>query len=254
MTDCNQDVIAVHAVSPPAIDGRLDDAVWEAAPRYEMMRSREQIAQRPGYRAQAGAVQFAWDADHLYVAARFEDDDVIARGEADNLPHFQLGDTFELFLKPIGQTHYWEMYATPRGRQSLMRLEAAGLVGLPGNRLDLDPILEVGVTVDGTLNNGHDRDRGWTAELAIPLNKLDAAAGGRLQPGLRWQILVARYNYGRYQQHRGPELTMYPQLSRPSFHDVWEYANLRFEGSPQGVRKPLARLQSSLIKGTSDAN
>lgn len=220
---------AVHAEDSIQVDGRLEEAVWQSAPRYPMVHGRDRIERRPDYTPQPGTVQLAWDEQHLYVAARLEDRDVVAQGDADNLRHFSKGDTLEVFLSPADGMRYWEPYATPHGRQTVMRFEAPGRLGLAGNRQRLKPILSVAGEVDGTLNDPSDRDHAWMVEMVIPIAELTGDDGARLQAGNDWHILIGRYNHSRYIMHRGAELTMYPQLSRTSFHNLWEYGELSLE-------------------------
>jgi hypothetical protein len=61
------------------------------------------------------------------------------------------------------------------------------------------PGLEWAVQVDGTLNHGADRDRGWTAELALPWAgmQLLARPDGRSLPphdGDTWRMDFSRFN------------------------------------------------------------
>ena len=61
--------------------------------------------------------------------------------------------------------------------------------------------------------------------MAMPINDLNAE-GHPFSPDKRWRILVARYNYSRYFDFRGPELTMTPKLSQTNYHLLPEYAYL----------------------------
>ena len=58
--------------------------------------------------------------------------------------------------------------------------------------------LRVTAHIDGTLNDGSDHDRGWTAEMAIPLKEL-ATAGVPLDHDHPWTVLAGRYNYDHRQ-------------------------------------------------------
>ena len=82
-------------------------------------------------------------------------------------------------------------------------------------------------TYRGTLNDWRDHDRRWTQEVAIPFDKLDRF-GELSNRKDNWTILWAHYNYTRYRtQATGPELSSWPVLSRPFFHLVEEYAQLK---------------------------
>ena len=87
-----------------------------------------------------------------------------------------------------------------------MAHQAATLAGIGGHIhprgerwgfLDWDfPGLRHSVHVDGTLNQGGDRDRGWTVELAFPWKGLRWLADGRTLPpkqGDVWRIDCSRF-------------------------------------------------------------
>lgn len=207
-----------RAHRPVEVDGRLDDPVWERAPRYSLTRSvADGRRDRPGTVIEGGYVQFAWDDDFLYVACNFECSDVIAIGEADQLLHHTLGDLMEVFLRPADFSWYWELYITPRAHRTLYFYPGPG--HLPMNTTkEHDPSpLVAGAQVQGRLNNRTQRDQGWTGELAIPLDML-TSRGESFAPGADWLVLIGRYNYSRYLE-ADKQLTMFPQLPRTNFHD-----------------------------------
>lgn len=214
---------AVYTATPVVVDGWMDEAVWSQAKGYPLSLGRDEGPESAV--EEKGTVWLAWDDFYLYVAVKFEDSDIVADGVADQQPHFQLGDVCELFLRPEGQTWYWELYATPRGKKSHFWFPGRGRFGLPSN-FQYQSGLRVGAQIEGTLNDWRDKDSSWTAELAMPISDL-TARGESFGPGAPWRILVARYNYGRYRTRRGPELTMAPRLSETNFHLLEEYAQLR---------------------------
>jgi hypothetical protein len=60
-------VRAVHATSPPSLDGRLDDEVWTLAPAASGFVQRDPDNGQPMTRATR--IQIAYDNRYLYVAA-----------------------------------------------------------------------------------------------------------------------------------------------------------------------------------------
>lgn len=211
------EIKAIHATAAIVTDGELSEEIWQKAPAYD-------LCAMPGAAGllEHGRVQFAWDDQCLYMAVRFDDSDVVATGNADNLPHFELGDLAELFIGSAQDTWYYELYVTPQSRQTSYFF--AG----PGRRFSscmlATSMLKVAAHVDGSLNQWRDRDRGWLAEMAIPwsaLREADSAAG----PATPWRVLVARYNYSRYLP--ATELASYPALKAVNFHVPAEYATLR---------------------------
>lgn len=86
-----------------------------------------------------------------------------------------------------------------------------------------DNFFYVAAQFQGTLNNWHDKDKSWTAEMAMPIEDLQAYCA-KFSQQANWKILIGRYNYSRYLQD--VELSMTPQLSKTNYHLNEEYADL----------------------------
>lgn len=216
---------ALHASTAIKIDGHLREPLWKHAPAYKLIAM--PIHDKSGERKvlhEAGTIRMLWDEHYLYLGAELDDSDVVAEGTADGLPDFQLGDVCELFIRPPNETWYWELYVTPDNRQTTYFFPGPGRLGLPSNLRSKTNLLKVAAQVHGTLNNWHDRDRGWTAEMAVPISMLTARGehfGPKAPP---WRILIGRYNYSRYLPE--VELSSFPELSKTDFHLLAEYCDL----------------------------
>jgi len=224
---------AVKAATPIVVDGVLDEEIWENAPAYPMNPAPGRSSPIP---FAGGTLRFAWDDEHLYFAAELEDDNILAYKDADGEHHYAFGDVIELFVAPADKTWYWELYATPLGRQTVMflqRTEDMPPDSFPRITILEDVRMDVAVKVDGTVNDLGDKDKGWIVEMAVPVSEL-TKMGDAWGPGSEWTILVGRYDYSRYFDERGEqdaqfELSSAPALSRMSFHLKDEYARLVFE-------------------------
>jgi len=203
---------AVYAGKPITVDGILDERVWRHAKSYPMYvpAERSSSAVQP---AESGLVRLAWDERYLYVGAKFEDSDVVALGETDDLPHYKLGDVCEIFLKPVDQPWYWELWATPRGKKTAVFWSRRGQRGAKRKLT-----LRSAARVSGSVNDSTDTDEGWTCETAIPIAELGAAD--------RWLVLVARQNYTGAVDPEHRELSATSRLSQSNFHLYEEYAVL----------------------------
>jgi len=220
-------MVAKYSSVPVNIDGKLDDAAWADAEVYQMNLSRDKLKNGEKL-VEAAKVKLAWDDKYFYVGVDFEDSDIVAEGDKDQLHHYSLGDVCELFLKPADSTWYWELYVTPHSKKTSFFIPGRGRLGVPSTFADYKCGLTVaGHIENGTLNNWEDRDNGWTAEMAMPIKDL-TSRGNKFCEGQDWRILVARYNYSRYFD-MGPELSMTPSLSATSYHLVNEYAVLRLQ-------------------------
>lgn len=221
-TNIPLDFHARSTAQPIELDGRLDEPVWQSAPRYPFQLSQDKTG-RNELLVDPGTVQLAHDEDYLYLGLHLEDSDVVAEGEKDQELHFKLGDVAEVFLKHQQASYYWEFYATPKSHKSVLFFPGRGRLGLPSNLTTTGHEIDVAAQVDGSLNDWQDRDRGWTAEIRI--RKADVSDQGLpLAPGESWGIFFARFNYSRYLSER--ELSMAPALSVTSFHRFEEYGRL----------------------------
>lgn len=215
---------AVRANKAVVIDGKLDDEVWQQAPFYPLFLSKDNIDSGQVLQ-EAGHVKFAWDDEYFYLAADFKDSDIIARGAEDQMHHYQYGDLCELFLKPVYESYYWELYVTPAGKKSSYFFPSKDYLSQPDIFEKYSCGLKVAAEIDGTLNNHQDKDNGWTAEMAMPIKDLEAY-GCKFGLGQKWTVLVGRYNYSGGLDQK--ELSMTPQLSKTSYHLLDEYAALEF--------------------------
>lgn len=226
------EVKASYAAEPVKIDGVLNDSVWQVAKVYHVNLSEDKLAGGPGVEPQslqeAGKVRVAWDDNWLYVAFDFTDSDVVAEGKKDGLHHYKMGDLAEVFIKPANQSWYWELYATPTGKKTTFFFPSQGRMGLPSNfgYKFQKGRLKVAAKVNGTLNDYSDHDRGWTAEMAIPISEL-TSRGEKFDPEASWRIFIGRYNFSYYLKH--PELSMMPSLPKTNYHMINDYAKLELE-------------------------
>jgi hypothetical protein len=221
---------AYRTAGPMQIDGRLDEPDWAPAPRSP--RFVDLITGRPTIHDTHAAV--LWDDTNLYVGFWVEEPFVEAALTERDALIFTENDV-ELFI--AGKDAYYELEINALGTiyESLFVWEdayerggfsrapefsrtAEGARPFPGVgfekhprgarmgffRWDL-PGLRAAVSVDGTINDNRDRDRGWTVEIAIPWSGMDwlARADGRALPprdGDVWRMDFSRFNTYREAQ------------------------------------------------------
>uniref|UniRef100_Q023Q6 Carbohydrate-binding domain-containing protein n=1 Tax=Solibacter usitatus (strain Ellin6076) TaxID=234267 RepID=Q023Q6_SOLUE len=155
-----------RASSPIRIDGRLDDAAWARAPWTAYFIDIEGAKRpKPRYRTRA---KMLWDDTYLYVAAELEEPDIRATLTEHDSVIFHDND-FEVFLNPSGDgRNYFEF--------EINALNTGWDLFLPkpyreGGKADNSweiPGLLTEVSLNGTINNPADHDRGWTVEMAFP--------------------------------------------------------------------------------------
>lgn len=195
--------------TPTAVDadGQLDEAVWAEVPwtaNFVEMTGRGRTSPQLATRA-----KMVWDDEALYVAAQLEEPHVWATlTERDT--RIYLDNAFEVFIDPNGDTHdYYELEVNALGTLwDLMLLKPYRDGGPLVSAWDIRG-LEVGVRVNGTLNDPTDTDEGWTVELALPWSVLvEAAPEARLpRSGEQWRLNFSRSHWsldatdGVYRKH-----------------------------------------------------
>ncbi len=218
----NRAVEAVYTATPVKIDGVLDDEIWTKAPAYTFNAYNAECAQN-------GEIKFAWDDQYVYVGAKLTDDDVVTISDKDQSHLYKEGDLLEVFLKPLNDTYYWEIYANPLSARSSFFIAGGGrLISDEISRPEhLMKDLKVAAKVDGTINNWQDVDKGWTAEMAIPIKDL-TRYGAELKENSVWRFLIGRYNYSRYLENNELSgITEFKDNNR-SFHYKPSYGYMKF--------------------------
>jgi hypothetical protein len=225
---CDTNAIAhyiAHKVSEPIrIDGLPDEKSWQAAP--QSPRFVDIITGKPAMYDTRAAV--LWDDENLYVAYWVEEPNVAATLTEYGSLIYQNND-IELFIAGRDAYYEFELNAlntvyevffvweddyqsggfaeAPEFLRNVPKVRPFNGVAFKnhprGKRIGFwnwrFPGLKSAVHVDGTLNDGADRDRGWTVEIALPWAGMKwlALADGRALPprdGDVWRIDFSRFN------------------------------------------------------------
>ncbi len=218
--------VARHTATPLAIDGKLDDPAWAAAPwTADFVDIEGDVKPKPRFRTRA---KILWDNTHLYIAADLEEPHVWGKLTQHDSVIFHDPD-FEVFLDPDGDTHaYYEF--------ELNALNTGWDLFLPKPYIDggkardewAIPGLKTAIHIRGTLNNPRDTDTGWTLEMAFPWTAF--APPGTLAtvaPRAPADGNVWRMNFSRVQWQFTTPDGRYEKIPKtPENNWVW---------SPQGV-------------------
>jgi len=238
---------AYRVATPPCIDGRLDEAVWQVTPQSAPFR--DLISGKKTIHDTRVAV--LWDDEFLYVGYWIEEPDVQATlTERDS--KIYMDNDVELFI--AGEDTYYEFeinsfgtiyevffiweesyekggYATMDG----LGLDEPGRIPFHGVGYKPHPRgprigfwnwdfqgLQSAVFVDGTVNDDRDRDRGWTVELALPWSGMSvlAKADKRSLPPQDQDIW--RMDFSRFNQYKEAPPANDPGGWAWSPHGVWD--------------------------------
>jgi hypothetical protein len=179
------------------LDGKLDDAVWKDAPSTgDFVRSMDGM--KPDQKTTAKVL---YDDKNLYVAFEMDDKDVWSNlTKPDDKLWTQ--EAVEMFIDADGDGKtYVELQTNPKGAVFDSYLPA-----YRQNQNDWQSGMKVAIKVDGTVDVRSDVDKGWVAEVAIPL---EAAKGKEKEMknvppklGTEWRVNFFRLDMpaGRPQQ------------------------------------------------------
>ncbi|HEV2733896.1 MAG TPA: DUF5916 domain-containing protein, partial [Longimicrobiaceae bacterium] len=224
--------------TPPAIDGRLGDTAWAAAP---VAGSFVQLRPAPGATAsEATEVRVLYDDRALYVAVRNRDarpDSVVARlARRDQAVH---SDWFTVLVDSrLDRRTALAFAVNPRGvKRDYVVVDGAD------DDAGWDAVWEAAAAVDG---------EGWTAELRIPLSQLRFSAGaGERTWGINFAREVARRGELAYWSPVSPrtaglaaqsgELTGLRDLRPPRRLELPPYSAARVPRAPGDAADPFYR-------------
>jgi hypothetical protein len=181
---------------PIKIDGKLDEPAWKAAPSTGLF-----VNTMNGEPAQPNTeAKLLWDNQNLYIAFENVDTDVWGTlTERDSKLWTQEMDEVMIDANGDGKG-YIELQVAPNGTifDTYLPTYRKYEDSLDPKRkpYDWNSKLKAAVKVDGTLNKRDDQDKGWTAEMALPLadvNGLDTN-GVKVPPALgdKWRLNMFR--------------------------------------------------------------
>lgn len=225
--------VCYRSSAPLTIDGLINEADWLNVPWSEYFGDIEgSLKPEPAYKTR---MKMLWDTNFLYIAAELEEPHVWANlTERESIVFYD--NDFEVFIDPDGDTHHYLEYEMNAFNTQW------DLMLLKPYRDDLKQNVAIdnwnfndmksAVHVDGTINNPKDNDRGWTLEIAIPLDALtEISSTGKLPvQGEQYRIDFSRVEWtvdivdGKYKKRT--HLVEGKEKPLPENNWVW---------SPQGV-------------------
>lgn len=239
--------VAYRTADEVQIDGILDEYVWQNAPRSP--RFRDMIYGEEAIHDTRAAV--LWDDEYLYVAYWIEEPDLQATLTERDAPIYQDNDVeffiagkdgyYEFEINSYGTIYevlfFWEDAYKTGGYETIEELaidkpgvrpfHGVGYKNHPmGPRIgfwnwDL-PGLLTAVSLDGTINDSSDRDRGWTVELAIPWEGLALLAKAEKRSLPPRDHDVWRMDFSRFNQYKEAAPSRDPGGWVWSPHGTWD--------------------------------
>jgi WD40 repeat protein len=240
--------VCYRAQGPIAIDGRLDEAAWQAVPWTEDFVDIEgDLRLPPRFRTR---VKMLWDDQYFYIAGELEEPHVCGTlTEHDSVIYHD--NDFEVFIDPDGDNHnYGELELNALNTTWDLLLKKPYRDGGPAlNEWEI-PGLKTAVHVDGTLNDGRDNDRGWTVEIAIPWEVLGKLSDMAAPPkdGDQWRVNFSRVEWrhdiveGKYRKlpHRHEDNWVWSPQWAVDMHrpELWGYVQFSTAAPGQATFRP----------------
>lgn len=203
------------------IDGLLDEPDWaqadELGPFYAYDGKRRILNQT--------RARLVWDDSHLYVAFICDDDDIHTPYTKRDDPLYE-SEAVEIFIDADGDAdEYVELQAAAND----VHFDAA-FAG--GRRKNFDTKYNVNyetkAALQGTLNDGGDRDRAWISEWKIPIEEL-RDVDKRPAPGVSWRINLFRLDRKRQGERVvGTEASAWSSPLSGDFHHLERFGTLEF--------------------------
>lgn len=220
---------AIWCLPLPAFDeSNLDSvrAAFAAATPCAMGQAWRAVVE-PGFAP--GHVHTGWRQDSLLLFAELTDHNIFTNATAANQRMWELGDTFEIFLRPAGRTEYVEFQVTPNNQQ--LQLRFANHEALRRARMTnaFEEFL-LPANVFRSMTWVQPGNQKWFVYASIPAILVSGMA--RLNAGGRWHFSFSRYA----NTHGGePVISSTSPHAAADFHRQQEWGELVFaaaESSP----------------------
>lgn len=220
----------LQARGPIVVDGRADEADWQTAPAIDFVFPWDDVTK---VSPQSTVARMLWDQDNLYLLYECVDPYLDAKVAQHDGPVWE-EDAVELFATPNPESlnAYFGYEMNARGTFLDYLAHDAG-----GKRTDKSCFdwqsegVQIKTTLDGTLNDHSDRDRGWVLEAAIPFENF-RHLGGQIPPrdGDLWRL-----NLNRTKGYQG-QFSMWSDshAEQASFHHAAYFGKAIFSAKKVG--------------------
>ena len=226
------------------IDGKANEKSWAKSKWSNAFIDIEGV-ETPTYKTQ---VKMMWDDTYFYILANIEEPHVWGDITKRDAVIFHNND-FEVFVDPDGDTHNyyeleinalntaWDLFVSKPYRGGNITLNEWDIIGLKS-----------AVSVNGTLNNPNDIDKGWVLEMAIPWaayrtgyyqNNVPVDKFWRVNfSRVNWEHTITDGKYSRKKDDKGKYLHEYNWVWSPigiiSMHEPEKWGYVYFSSKEVG--------------------
>ena len=195
------------------IDGQLNEGFWKTAAQltpFILYHGKREATQQTRVKA-------AWTTDYLYLAFECDDKDVHTPYLKRDDPIYD-SEAVEIFIDADGdQDDYIELQNAPNNVQFDANFKG-------GRRKNFNTSYTNGyqtkTTINGTLNNDSDTDKGWISEWKIPVKDIPDT-NGVIAAGDRWRVNLFRLDRLRRRgKVKGSEASAWSSPLSGDFHNI----------------------------------
>jgi len=161
----------------------------------------------------AAEIRVGWTPSRLVVLAEIPDRDIFTEATGPNQRTWELGDVFEIFLKPEDRSDYVELHVTPPNFRLQLEFESPGK---PATKLD-EGVFSSRVKID-TANQQ------WTVYAEVPASLVSRRE--HIEAGESWLFSFSRYDASR--DGRPPILSSTSPHQAINFHRIHEWGKITF--------------------------
>jgi hypothetical protein len=173
-----------------------------------------------------GVVRAGWRGNLLLVFAELTDADIFNDATQFNQRMWELGDAFEIFLRPAGSESYVEFQVTPNNQRLQLRYPDANALALARKTGSIEKFL-IPTDAFRSLTWIEKQNCQWSVYAAIPA----AAVCG---PQKSIENAQWHFSFGRYDYTRGihePVISSTSPHAQPDFHRQHEWGLMTFKSA-----------------------
>lgn len=196
-------------------------ASFQSAARCEMQQAWQGSPSRNFARAE---VRAGWQHNVFLVYAELTDADILTQASGLNQRLWELGDSFEIFLRPEGQEAYFELQVAPNNQRLQLRYASAAA---------LERARKSGSVAEALIPGEAFRSRTWIEDqqsrwhvlAEIPASLICDSSDALV--GSVWRYSFSRYDYTRGQAE--PVISSTSPHAEANFHRQQEWGVLEFK-------------------------
>jgi hypothetical protein len=170
------------------------------------------------------SVRVGWRKDCLLVFAELADHDIYSYATGVNQRVWELGDAFEIYLRPAGQSHYIQLDITPNNHWTQLRITSAEALRRAQTANEFAELVLPGNWFRTATWLLPEEER-WFVYAAIPALAVCGRAG--LNAKDKWNFSFSRYDYTHGEME--PVISSTSPHAQANFHRQQEWGVIQFE-------------------------